>query len=468
MLFVLLGFGILQAQIAPTRWFQGYQKTITGGTILYHSPQPDVRSALLVRSIDERDFIEWEAAPVPFDFNREFATFVWIFGMDVDLEPHQYDLYINGVKWFRFSNPTTSSVKEILAKGPENSELRFRITLIDRYDDVFGYVSMRIPVSSFPRGEPLTLRVVGETASSRVWYMTFQSPVHPGMTIIPQQALIQRDGQLWQPVHLDVVHLGNVLEATVSADEYDEGKTILDFGFNRIVLYFSEVTEAHQRTISLKTDVRKAVLKTFIQKPIRKWFVYLVQHTHTDIGYTRPQTEILAEHIRFIDYALDYCDQTDDYPDASRFRWTCESSWAVREYLNNRPPSQIEKFKRRVREGRIEVTGMIFNMSEIADENLYSASLLPIKQFKESDISVITAMQNDVNGIAWCLADYFPEAGVKYLNMGQHGHRALIPFDKPTAFWWESASGKRILAFRADHYMTGNNWGIHTGKFPLI
>lgn len=465
---LLIGSEPLSAQINPSRWFQGYQKAIAGGTILYHSPQPDVKSALLVRSLDKRDFIEWESAPIPPDFSRAFATFVWIFGMDVDLEPHQYDLHINGVKWFRFSNPTTSSVKEILVKGPEDAELRFRVTSIDRHDDVFGYVSLRLPVSSFPRGEPLRFKVVGETAGSRVWYMTFQSPVHSGMTIIPQQALFRRNGQLWQPVYLDVVRLGNALEAIVTTDEYEEIKTTLDFGFNRIALYFPEVTEAQQRTISLTEDVRKPVLKTFIQEPIRKWFLYLVQHTHTDIGYTRPQTEILAEHIRFIDYALDYCDHTDHYPDASRFRWTCESSWAVEEYLNNRPHEQVERFKRRVQEGRIEVTGMIFNMSEIADENLYSASLLPIKQFRALGIPVTTAMQNDVNGIAWCLADYFPEAGVKYLNMGQHGHRALIPFGKPTAFWWESASGKRVLAFRADHYMTGNNWGIHTKKFPII
>ena len=62
----------------------------------------------------------------------------------------------------------------------------------------------------------------------------------------------------------------------------------------------------------------------------------MVQHTHTDIGYTRPQTEVLTEHLRYIDNALDYCDQTDDYPDDAKFRWTCESSWAVREYLKSR------------------------------------------------------------------------------------------------------------------------------------
>jgi alpha-mannosidase len=76
---------------------------------------------------------------------------------------------------------------------------------------------------------------------------------------------------------------------------------------------------------------------SFMLAPIKEWTINLVQHSHTDIGYTRSQTEILAEHLRFIDYALDYCDQTDHYPDDARFRWTCEASWTVREYLKARP-----------------------------------------------------------------------------------------------------------------------------------
>lgn len=69
----------------------------------------------------------------------------------------------------------------------------------------------------------------------------------------------------------------------------------------------------------------------------RDWTIYLVQHTHTDIGYTKPQTEILSEHLRYIDYAIDYSDLTKDYPDDARFRWTCEAAWAVSEYIKVRP-----------------------------------------------------------------------------------------------------------------------------------
>ena len=74
-----------------------------------------------------------------------------------------------------------------------------------------------------------------------------------------------------------------------------------------------------QRGETLSTEVKIA--------PAAKWTLYLVQHTHTDIGYTKPQTEILTEHLRYIDYAVEYCDLTADYPEDAKFRWTCEASW---------------------------------------------------------------------------------------------------------------------------------------------
>ncbi len=201
----------------------------------------------------------------------------------------------------------------------------------------------------------------------------------------------------------------------------------------------------------------------------RKWMVYLVQHTHTDIGYTRPQTEILPEHLRYLDYALDFCDVTDGYPDDARFRWTCEVSWTVREYLKRRPPAQIERLKRRIAEGRVELTGMFLNMSDIADERILAASLQPIREIQAiTGRKIRTAMQNDVNGAAWCLPDYFTSIGIKYLTMGINKTRSLLPFEKPTAFWWESPAGRRILAYRPDHYMTANFWKIHEGRVDLV
>jgi len=233
-------------------------------------------------------------------------------------------------------------------------------------------------------------------------------------------------------------------------------------GNNRILLTFQAVNKPEKVTISAKIDDNQAVKYPVTLVPPKKWQIYFVQHSHTDIGYTRPQSEILAEHMRYIDYALDYCDQTDQLPDDAKFRWTCESAWVTREYLRSRPSSQIERFKKRISEGRIEVTGMYANMAEISDENVMYDFLQPLKEFSKLGIPVKTAMQNDVNGIAWCMPDYFKNTGVKYLVMGINETRSILPFAMPTCFWWEAPSGERMLAFRADHYMTGNNFGIES------
>jgi hypothetical protein len=105
-------------------------------------------------------------------------------------------------------------------------------------------------------------------------------------------------------------------------------------GVNRFLLTFPAVTRSTKISVTAKINEQAPVKYPVTLIPPKKWEIYFVQHSHTDIGYTRPQSEILAEHMRYIDYALDYCDQTDGLPDDAKFRWTCESSWVTREYLS--------------------------------------------------------------------------------------------------------------------------------------
>jgi len=264
--------------------------------------------------------------------------------------------------------------------------------------------------------------------------------------------------ELRQPVIIQAANWGKAQTIDVLIDGKNSEKILLSEGITTIETSVPEVKKETDVAIALSLKSKIVGQSTIKAFPVENRTIYLVQHTHTDIGYTKPQTEILAEHIRYIDYAVEYCELTDHYPDDAKFRWTCESAWAVKEYLQNRPKEQIDKFLKYVKEGRIEVTGMFFNMSEIVDENSLKTFLEPVREFKNLGIPVVTAMQNDVNGIAWCLADYMPDLGVKYFTMAQNGHRALIPFNRPTVYKWESPSGKQVYSYRSDHYMTGDRF----------
>lgn len=274
--------------------------------------------------------------------------------------------------------------------------------------------------------------------------------------------------ELRHPVTVSLINWGKPRRASWSYDGTPGGTVELARGMNTVEMNIPEGYAG--RTVKLEVRPQRGeTLSTEVKiAPAAKWTLYLVQHTHTDIGYTKPQTEILTEHLRYIDYAVEYCDLTADYPEDAKFRWTCEASWPVREWLRIRPQEQVDKFIKYVKAGQIEVTAMFFNMSELSGENNYKTFLEPVTRFRELGLPIETAMQNDVNGIAWCLADYLPDLGVKYFSIGSNNHRALIPFDRPTLYRWESPSGKGMLMFRGDHYHTGNSWGIQTGDMARV
>lgn len=267
-----------------------------------------------------------------------------------------------------------------------------------------------------------------------------------------------------QHVTFQVANWGKPQKVNLSIDgnKYDQIK--LEEGINVIETSVPESSIEKEVSLGISSGSKLLGESKIKAYPVKDWTVYLVQHTHTDIGYTKPQTEILAEHIRYIDYAIEYCELTENYPEEAKFRWVCEAAWPVKEYLKSRPKEQIDRFLKYIKNGQIEVAGMFFNMAEIVDENSFKTFLEPIRQFKELGIPVKTAMQNDVNGIAWCLADYMPDLGIKYFSMGENGHRALIPFDRPTVYKWQSPSGKSSYSYRSDHYNTANFWGIENLK----
>ncbi|MDO9465190.1 MAG: glycoside hydrolase family 38 C-terminal domain-containing protein [bacterium] len=191
---------------------------------------------------------------------------------------------------------------------------------------------------------------------------------------------------------------------------------------------------------------------------IKKLFV--VHHTHTDIGYTDIQTKIMNDHVDFIDKVLDYCKETDNYPEESKFKWTCEVSWTVKNYLKKRP-ERINEFIQRVKEGRIEVTGLYLNVTELyTAEELIRSLYFAKKLEKNYGIKVVSAMNSDVPGLSWGLPQIFPGAGIKYLSMAPNSIRAKR-ISVPQPFYWISPDESRVLVWtNNDSYGAGYNLGL--------
>lgn len=446
---------------------QGFGKKIAGTDIRYESHVPDVRDALIVRTTKAPQMIAWESeAPS----GKQNVNFVFIAGASNILPGKtspEFHLYMNDKKLLTFR---ITGEKTWTYKGEGSTVLTFEQAYKDARDDRFGYLFLTVPIetghalSLLDKGKAATFRIEGTPEGVNNWLMIFKAPIENSVKVASTPTVLKSSQK--QIVKIHYSHFGAPSQATIEFAGVKQTKNV-QFGINNMEVAVDPVNEKTTKKLSITSK-----LGTLTQDveliPVKEWQVNFVQHTHTDIGYTRSQHEILSEHIRFIDYALDYCDLTDQYPEDAKFRWTCETAWSVSEYLRTRPQEQVDRLKKRIKEGRIEVTAMYFNYDELPGEQELAYSLYPLKHFKQEGIKVQSAMQNDVNGIAWSFSEFFPDLGVKYVIMGTHGHKALISFDKPTAFWWESPSGKKTLTYRAEHYNYGNFLQVEKGNFEMF
>lgn len=186
--------------------------------------------------------------------------------------------------------------------------------------------------------------------------------------------------------------------------------------------------------------------------------IYIVNHSHTDIGFTDEQDLCFRQHQEFIDQAIDLAESTADYPREAQYRWTCEVTGMTERFLDNASSAQFDRFRALQQNGKLDVAGMQYNMTPLLGIEQMMRSLYPIRRIQERHgIPISSAMQCDVNGISWLYADLLPQAGVNFLTMAVNPLRGYLPKPVPGAFWWEGPAGNRLLTWNGYHYLFGRS-----------
>jgi hypothetical protein len=274
-----------------------------------------------------------------------------------------------------------------------------------------------------------------------------------------------KEGTLMQKATLRILNTGD--ETRAKAEVSFDGKTFgadlgtIPFGRSVHQLELPNVEKPSAAILSLSTDKGHLETQTTIT-PARKWEIYVTQNTHTDIGYTHLQTEIFKRHGDYIRQVLDFCAKTDDYPEGTKFKWDCETSLTVQRFLESSTPEQIEEFVRRVKEGRVEVAAFYLNGTDLeCAEELVRKVYFAEQVADKYGFKIVTAMNDDLNGVSWAIPSVMARCGVKYLSMGVNYTRSIPVFDRPNAFYWEAPDGSKVLVWNGEHYMHGNSLGLH-------
>ena len=180
--------------------------------------------------------------------------------------------------------------------------------------------------------------------------------------------------------------------------------------------------------------------------------ILLLHHTHTDIGYTSPQPVIFEIHKRFIEQAIDLAEQEQYNKKLNQFKWTCEVTGMTLDWWRNTTNQYRKKFLKLHYKGLIDVAGVKWHMTPLMDHQMLIDNLEPLNILRKEGMRINYAMDCDVNGVPWGMADALIDHGIKGFSMAInefYGH-ALRPW--PRGFYWKTPTNKKILSYNGPIY----------------
>ena len=186
--------------------------------------------------------------------------------------------------------------------------------------------------------------------------------------------------------------------------------------------------------------------------------LYLVNHTHTDFGYTDYPVSLYRLHRRIIDRAIEVCEAHAHLPDAARFRWTCEVAEITLDWFRHASSASIDRFLRLHEQGLMGVAGMPVHWTPLVSPALAERSLDRVRALRaDFGLSIRTAWQCDVNGLGWFWTDLLLDAGIDRLVVASNPHRGIPDLVSPRLFAWQTPAGRTMPTLHGWHYTYGTN-----------
>lgn len=267
----------------------------------------------------------------------------------------------------------------------------------------------------------------------------------------PIRALARRNGVLCQPIQIHLENTGATGLAVTKLDGVEIDRRDLAMGSTTYELYLKPVSVIQRSTISVQIN-SKTITEEIERKPVHQMLIYVLPHSHHDLGYTDLQANVEEKQIRNITRGIELARKTGDYPDGAKFVWNLEVLWGADLYMQRSTESARRDLIDAVQKGWIGVNGSYANEltglcrpEELLQLFRYSGQL-----GKMCGVKVNSAMMSDVPGFSWGTVTAMSQAGIRYFSAAPNYFDRIGTFmvtwqDKP--FWWISPSGHEKVLF---------------------
>jgi len=174
--------------------------------------------------------------------------------------------------------------------------------------------------------------------------------------------LLEKNSTEFQPILVKAILTGDSCIAIAYADGNVPFTLHLKKGENSIEIPVKAVVAEQNIVLKIESKGIPTFQTKVLLRPVKKLVCYLLNHSHTDIGYTEIQTAIEDKQVQNLVKGMEIARRTAQYPKGSRFVWNVEVGWAADLYLNRMNESQKKDFLDAVTRGEVALNGMYLNV----------------------------------------------------------------------------------------------------------
>jgi hypothetical protein len=265
-----------------------------------------------------------------------------------------------------------------------------------------------------------------------------------------QPFITRHDNILYQSTQMQLLNTGNTGELTVKVRGAAPQIFRLTSGSQQLEIRTPVVTKDSMITIAVEKDHKLVLERTVAVQPVALKTVYILPHSHNDIGYTEIQTAVEKKQIDNLLKGIEYSRKTKDYPDGARFVWNLEGTYVADLFLQRMNDQQKKEFIEALKDGGVALNGMYLNTltglcrpEELLHLFKFSGTLE-----QQTGVKVDAAMISDVPGYTWGTVAAMAQAGIRYFSAAPNYFDRIgdiLPAWENKPFYWLSPSGKEKL-----------------------
>lgn len=251
-----------------------------------------------------------------------------------------------------------------------------------------------------------------------------------------------------QPLRITVRHLyAQPADAVLKIEGADPRPLALKPGSTTVELTLPTVTADAKILATLDVAGRPVARAEVLRKPVRPLTVYILPHSHTDIGYTEIQTDIEKRQVQNLVDGMAHARRTASYPEGARFVWNVEVLWAADLYLRRLDDKQRADFLDAVKRGQVVLNGMYLNelTGLCRPEELLRLFRFATLLADRTGVPIDSVMISDVPGYTWGTVPAMAHAGLRYFSTAPNYFDRIGTIlkeweNKP--FWWLGPDGQ--------------------------